>query len=98
MLISYREGEDTERLVWDLAEFQDPFGIWFREGVLELHGVALSQSPLRAPAAKRSTGGVVDAGGRRADHGMLNRIGRGGRTALRKREDGVDDFTRRRAS
>ena len=52
MLISYREGEDTERLVWDLAEFQDPFGIWFREGVLKLRGVALLQSPLRATALR----------------------------------------------
>ena len=52
VLIAYWEVEDTERLVRELAESQDPFDVWFREGVLELHGVDLSQGPLRAPPAK----------------------------------------------
>ncbi len=35
-----------------MAESQEPFDVWFREGVLELHGVDLSQGSLRAPPEK----------------------------------------------
>ena len=52
VLIAYWEAEDIERSVREMAESQEPFDVWFREGVLEFHGVDLSQGPLRNPPEK----------------------------------------------
>ncbi len=52
VLIAYWQVEDTQRVVRELAESQEPFDVWFREGVLELHGVDLSQGSLRATPEK----------------------------------------------
>lgn len=52
VLIAYWEVEDSKRVARELAESQEPFDVWFREGVLEYHNVDLSQGPLRAPPGK----------------------------------------------
>lgn len=52
VLIAYWKVEDTERVVRELAQSQEPFDVWFREGVREYHNVDLSQGPLRAPPGK----------------------------------------------
>jgi hypothetical protein len=52
VLIAYWEAEDIERVVREMAESQEPFDVWFREGVLEFHGVDLSQGTLRNPPEK----------------------------------------------
>ena len=52
VLIAYWEAEDIERVVREMAESQDLFDVWFREGVLEFHSVNLSQGTLRNPPEK----------------------------------------------
>ena len=49
VLIAYWKVEDTARVVRELAESQEPFDVWFREGVLEYHNVDLARGPLRGP-------------------------------------------------
>lgn len=52
VLIAYWKVENVDRVVRELAESQEPFDVWFREGVLEYHNVDLSRGPLRAPPSK----------------------------------------------
>lgn len=52
VLIAYWEAEDIERVVREMAESKEPFDVWFREGVLEFHGVDLSRGSLRNPPEK----------------------------------------------
>src|SRR5262245_46120205 len=45
MAIVYMEANDVGQVFQGLATSQDPFDVWFREQVNDLHGVDLSQPP-----------------------------------------------------
>ena len=46
--VIYLEADDRERVFTGLASSDDPFVVWWREQILAVHGVDLSQ-PLPGP-------------------------------------------------
>lgn len=45
MAIVYLEVEDPERAFQELGVSADPYDVWFRQQVLEIHGLDLAQPP-----------------------------------------------------
>jgi predicted secreted hydrolase len=48
--IMYLEAKDPERIVPALAASEEPFDLWFKEWLLECHGLDLLRAPGRAAA------------------------------------------------
>jgi hypothetical protein len=46
LLIIYGEGDHPEQMFERLASSQDPFDVWFRQQVQDIHGLDLTQPPL----------------------------------------------------
>src|SRR5579864_3746223 len=52
MVLVYSEAQDVQRVFEGFGRSQEPFDVWFREQVKEIHGVDLSQPmPGRLPEA-----------------------------------------------
>jgi hypothetical protein len=49
LLIVYGEAEHPEQVFERLATSQDPFDVWFRQQVLEIEGLDLTQPPESLP-------------------------------------------------
>ena len=54
MAVIYAEAQDVQRVFEGFGMSQEPFDVWFREQVKEIHGVDLSQ-PLPGPLPEAFT-------------------------------------------
>ena len=54
MAVIYAEAQDVQRVFEGFGRSQEPFDVWFREQVKEIHGVDLSQ-PLPGPLPEAFT-------------------------------------------
>ncbi len=47
--IMYQEGDDPAQFIQRIAALHDPFAVWFKQQVLDIHGVDFNQPPPGPP-------------------------------------------------